>query len=315
MSFNLVFMGTPEFAREFLEYVHSNSQFNIQAVFTQPPKKSNRGQKMSLSSVHQYAKDQNLSVFVPTSFTRTEIDYLKRIKPDVILVAAYGLILPEEVLMIPSCGSVNVHASLLPRWRGAAPIHRAIMSGDDKTGISIMRMEKGLDEGPTYLQTAIPISENDTYENVYNTLIEAGKKTLNDYFFPSSHSLHYPARQDPDGVTYAHKIKKSETKIDFNDTVFNSHKKICAFSQKPGAWIELENIKYKLFDTRIINKSEITKLLNQGKLILSFKDGFLLINKIQKEGKNIMQIEDFKRGYTKEFEKLKKLFLDPKLSD
>jgi len=308
MSFNLVFMGTPEFAREFLEYVHSNSEFNIQAVFTQPPNKSDRGQKINLSSVHQYAKEKNLDVFFPTKFTKFEVDHLKKIKPDVILVAAYGLILPEEVLTIPSCGSVNIHASLLPRWRGAAPIHRAIMNDDDKTGISIMRMEKGLDEGPVYLQTAIPINENDTYEDVYNTLIEVGKKTLNDYFFPESHNLHYPSRQDPEGVTYAHKIKKSEMKIDFNDIAYKAHKKICAFSPKPGAWIELETAKYKIFDTKTISEKEIKKLSDPEKLILSFKEGFLLVNKIQKEGKNIMKIEDFKRGYAKEFEKIKKNF-------
>ena len=115
MSFNLIFMGTPEFGREFLEYIHSNVEFNIKAVYTQAPKKSNRGQKVNLSPVHKYAKDKNLNVFFPSKFTKSEIDNIKRIKPDVILVVAYGLILPEEVLMIPSCGSVNVHASLLPK--------------------------------------------------------------------------------------------------------------------------------------------------------------------------------------------------------
>ncbi len=309
MSFNLVFMGTPEFAREFLEYIHSNSQFNIQAVFTQPPKKSNRGQKLNFSSVHQYAKEKNLKVFSPEKFTKLEVDHLKQIKPDVILVAAYGIILPEEILMIPSCGSVNIHASLLPRWRGAAPIHRAIMSGDDKTGISIMRMEKGLDEGPTYIQTAIPINENDTYEDVYNTLIEAGKKTLNEYFFPGSHGLHYPARQNPDGITYAHKIEKSEMQINFNETAYQAHKKICAFSPKPGAWIELDNVKYKLFDTRLITKTEQKKTLDLEKLVLSFKEGLLLVNKIQKEGKKVMSVEEFKRGYPKELERIQKKFL------
>ena len=210
--------------------------------------------------------------------------------------------------MIPSCGSVNIHASLLPRWRGAAPIHRAIMNGDDKTGISIMRMEKGLDEGPTYIQTAIPINENDTYEDVYNTLVEVGKKTLNEYFFPGSHSLHYPARQNPDGVTYAHKIEKSEMKINFQETAYQAHKKICAFSPKPGAWIELDATKYKIFDTRLISKSDLGKFQKQNKLVLSFKEGMLLVHKIQKEGKKALNIEEFERGYPEELKKIKKKF-------
>ena len=313
MSFNLIFMGTPEFGREFLEYIHSNVEFNIKAVYTQAPKKSNRGQKVNLSPVHKYAKDKNLNVFFPSKFTKSEIDNIKRIKPDVILVVAYGLILPEEVLMIPSCGSVNVHASLLPKWRGAAPIHRAIINGDEKTGISIMRMEKGLDEGPTYLQTAIPIGENDTYGDIYNTLVEAGKKTLNDYFFPSSHSVHYPSRQNPEGATYANKIKKSEIKINFNDTAYKAHKKICAFSPKPGAWFEVESIKYKIFDTKVLLNNDTKKFLDSEKLILPFKENFLLVNKIQKEGKNLMKIEDFRRGYSKDFEKIKKSFFKPKI--
>ena len=150
MSFDIVFMGTPKFAKEFLEHIYLNNQFNIKGVYTQPPKKSDRGQKLKLSSVHEFAENKKLEVFCPTKFLDSDIKILKKIKPDVILVVAYGLVLPEEVLMIPSCGAVNVHASLLPQWRGAAPIHRSIMNGDKVTGISIMKMEKGLDEGPTY---------------------------------------------------------------------------------------------------------------------------------------------------------------------
>ena len=197
----------------------------------------------------------------------------------------------------------------MPKWRGAAPIHRAIINGDEKTGISIMRMEKGLDEGPTYLQTVIPIGENDTYGEVYNNLVETGKKTLNEYFFPSNHSAYHPSQQNPKGVTYANKIKKSEIKINFNDTAYKAHKKICAFSPKPGAWFEVDSIKYKIFDTKVLLNNDTKKFLDSEKLILPFKENFLLVNKIQKEGKNLMKIEEFRRGYSKDFEKIEKSFV------
>ena len=148
-------------------------------------------------------------------------------KPDVIAVVAYGLILPKEVLVIPSCGAFNVHASLLPRWRGAAPIHRSIMNGDNKTGISIMRLEEGLDTGPTYIQSEIKIGENDNYEDVYNNLVKVGKETLDIYF--SSHQTYSPIPQNTKLATYANKIKKNEIQINFNESAFIVHKKVCAF--------------------------------------------------------------------------------------
>ena len=306
MPFDIVFMGTPEFAKEFLEHISINKEFNIKGVYTQPPKKSNRGQKINLSPVHKFAKEKNLNIFHPSNFLESDIEDLKKIKPDVILVVAYGLILPEEVLMIPSCGAVNVHASLLPRWRGAAPIHRSIMNGDKTTGISIMRMEKGLDEGPTYLQTQIPIRENDTYEDVFKTLVEAGKQTLDVYF--KGHQPFWPTQQDSELATYAHKIKKSEMEINFNDTAFKAHKKVCAFSPKPGAWFLIDSKKYKIFNTEFVSKNKIKNFNKSEKLILSFKEDFLLVNKIQKEGRNITSIEDFGRGHKEELENIRKKF-------
>ena len=306
MSFDIVFMGTPDFAKEFLKHIHSNKDFNIKGVYTQPPRKSERGQKVNLSEVHKFANENNLNVFYPTKFSDVEVDNLKKIKPDVILVVAYGLILPEEVLMIPSCGAVNVHASLLPKWRGAAPIQRSIMNGDKITGISIMKMEKGLDEGPTYLQTQIPIRENDTYGDIFKTLIEAGKQTLDVYF--ERHQPFWPIQQDTSLATYARKIEKSEMKIDFTDTAIKAHKKVCAFSPKPGAWFEVNACKYKIFNTEFISEKKINNFLKTEKLILPFKKDFLLVNKIQKEGRNIMKIEDFARGQSTDLKKIKLKF-------
>jgi len=298
-------MGTPEFSRVFLEHIHLDEKFKIKAVYTQPPKKSDRGQKINLSAVHQFAKEKGLDTFCPSQFSDTDISNIRKIKPDVILVIAYGLILPEEALMIPSCGSVNVHASLLPRWRGAAPIQRSIMNGDKTTGISIMKMEKKLDEGPIYLQTKIPIRENDTYADVEKTLIEAGKQTLDIYF--SGHQPFWPQQQNSKLATYAKKIDKKEAEINFRDSAFVIHKKVCAFSPKPGAWFKMNSEKYKIFDTEFITKEKIINFKNTKKLIFSCEKDYLLVNKIQKEGKNIMTVEDFSRGYPKELEEIKKI--------
>jgi len=299
-------MGTPHFAKQFLKHIYLNKKFNIEAVYTQPPKKSHRGQKINNSEVHEFAKKNKINVFCPTKFSTKDIDNIKKINPDVILVVAYGIILPKEVLRIPRCGAVNIHASLLPKWRGAAPIQRAIMNGDKLTGISIMKMEEKLDEGPTYLQSEIQINENDTYEQIYNNLINVGKKTLDFYF--SRPKPYLPINQNDKFATYAKKITKKEMQINFNETAFLVHKKICALSPKPGAWLVLDSFKYKIFDTQIIKNKNLKKYNKEKNLILSFKKDYLLAKKIQKEGKKIMTVEDFGRGYFKELEKIKKKF-------
>ena len=306
MSFEIVFMGTSEFAKELLEHIHSNQNFNIKGVYTELLKKKDNGQKTNMSQVHQFAKEKNLNIFFTSEFSNSEIENLKKIKPDVILVADYGLILPEEVLMIPSCGPVKVHTSLLPKWRGLAPIHRSIMNGDTMTGISIMKMEKESDQGPTFIQTQIPIRENDTYKNVFKTLVEAAKQTLDVYF--EGHQPFWPIQQDPNEATYADKIKTSEMEIKFDNSAFDAHKKVCALSPEPGAWIEINSQKYKIFDTEYIIKDKIKNFINSENMILSLKKDYLLVKKIQKNDENIMTIEEFTKNYPKELEDIKKKF-------
>ena len=299
-------MGTPEFAKQYLDHLYSSNKYNIVGVYTRPPKKSHRGKKINESPVHKFSKEKKLKFFCPTKFSMSDIENIKKINPDVIVVVAYGLILPKEILMVPSCGSVNVHASLLPRWRGAAPIQRSIMNGDTKTGISIMKMDPRLDSGPTYLQSEIKIGLNDNYEKIYNNLVDVGKASL-DVFF-SGHQTYAPIPQDHNLATYAHKISKAEMQIDFKDTAFKAHKKICAFSPKPGAWFQLNSYKYKIFDTEFITENNIKNIDKSKKLIFPFKKDYLVINRIQKEGRNIMDIENFERGYSKEFENIKNKF-------
>jgi len=251
-------------------------------------------------------KKKNLKVFCPDKFSQKEIEIIKKINPDVILVVAYGLILPKEILKIPSCGAVNVHASLLPKWRGAAPIHRSIINGDKKTGITIMKMTEGLDRGPIYLQSEIKIGENENYGEIFNNLVDVGKKSLDMYF--SAHQPYFPLEQKEDLATYAKKIEKDEIKINFQDDAYKAHKKICAFSPKPGAWFDLDSSKYKIFDSQVVKEKDLTNINKNKDLILKFKKDYLLVKKIQKEGKKIMSVEEFGRGYSNELEEIIKKF-------
>ena len=307
MTLNILFMGTPQFAKEFLEHFVKNKEFKVSAVYTRPPKKSHRGKKINLSAVHEFAEKSNIPVFTPEKFSEKDILNIKKINPEVIFVAAYGIILPLKILNIPSCGAVNLHASLLPKWRGAAPIHRSIMNGDSKTGISIMKIEEGLDSGPTYLKTEIPIDINDTHEDVYKNLVYAGKISVDNYFLGNKRL--FPVPQNHNLATYAKKIQKKEMQINFDNDAFSEHKKICAFSPNPGAWFEINSIKYKVYDTEFLSKEKIKQVEKSKNTILKFKTGYLIIKKIQKEGRNIMSVNEFIRGYPKEFEKIKKKYV------
>tara|TARA_Y100000590_G_scaffold237217_1_gene266991 strand:- start:118 stop:1044 length:927 start_codon:yes stop_codon:yes gene_type:complete len=304
MPFKIVFMGTSDFAKEFLEHFYSQDNFSIAAVFTQPPRKSDRGQKIKLSPVHKFANEKKIKVFCPKKLTKEDSENLKKIKPDNLIVVAYGLILPLDFLVIPPCGAINIHASMLPKLRGAAPIERAILNGDSSTGISIMKIEKGLDEGPTYMQSEIQIGKNETYKDVYENLLEVGKKTVDKFFSNDFHLL--AVEQNSKLATYAKKIDKKETEINFDKDVLDIHNKIRAFSPKPGAWFKLGSRKYKVFDSEIITNREVKKF--NKNLILKSNKNLLVIKKIQKEGKNVMSIDEFGRGQNQELESIKNFF-------
>ena len=304
MSFNIVFMGTSDFAREILEHLYLKKNFNIKAVYTQPPRKSERGQKINPSAVHKFADEKKIKIFCPSKLSDSDVQNIKKIKPDNLIVVSYGLILPLKVIEIPSCGAINVHTSMLPRWRGAAPIHRSIINGDKTTGVSIMNIEEGLDEGSTYMQSEINIGKNDTFEVVYNNLVDVSKATLDRFFSTESHLV--PTRQDHRIATYAKKIKKSEMQINFEDDVNLAHNKIRAFSPKPGAWFLFNSKKYKIFKSELISEDQIDNYKKKKNLILKFKNGFLLAKNMQKEGKKIMSVQDFERGQPNELKAIRK---------
>ena len=300
-------MGTPFFAVPILKSLYQNG-YPISVVYTRPPQKSQRGQKINKSPIQGISETLNLEFRTPTSLknNKEEYKYLKELNADIAIVVAYGQIIPNEILNLTKKGFINIHASLLPKWRGAAPIHRSIMNGDTSTGISIMRLVEGLDEGPTYIQSEIGIEQNNTYEDVYNNLIDVGKQTL-DIFF-SGHTTYSPVPQNHKLATYAKKITKDEMRINFSDTAFLNHKKVCAFSPKPGAWFECNSQKYKIFSTEIITENNLKNFFETKKLILPFKKDYLIVKKIQKEARDVMTIEDFERGYPEEFNNIKKNF-------
>lgn len=234
--YNIVFAGTPTFAAVILEAL-LHSHHKIKAVYTQPDRQAGRGQKLSQSPVKEVALKHQLPIFQPNSLREPqEQDKLKSIQADLMIVVAYGLILPKAILMTPRLGCINVHASLLPRWRGAAPIQRAIAEGDTVTGITIMKMDEGLDTGPMLYKQNCPILPTDTTATLHDKLAKVGVEALL-HTLMTLETLQGEA-QDETSATYAHKIKKEEGKLNWNLPAFELDRQIRAFNPWPVAFFD-----------------------------------------------------------------------------
>jgi len=247
MQHKIIFMGTPQFAVPSLEAL-AQSPYKISCVYTQPPKESNRGQKLNSSPIQKRAEDLNLNVRNPNTLnTEEEFNFFKDLSPDIVIVVAYGQIIPSNFLHIPKKGFINIHASLLPRWRGAAPIQRAIINLDVETGISIMKITKELDTGPVMKKIKINISPLNTSGEISEKLSKIGSENivtaLNDIF---NNKAEFTA-QENNFATYAKKIKKNESKIDWNDNAKNIISKINGLNPNPCAWFEYKKIRYKIW--------------------------------------------------------------------
>jgi len=231
----LIFAGTPEFAAAALAAL-ADAGHDIAVVLTQPDRPAGRGMRMTASAVKQLALARGLQVAQPQTLRDPAAQaMLATLAPEAMVVAAYGLLLPPEVLTIPARGCLNIHASLLPRWRGAAPVQRALLAGDTETGISIMQMEAGLDTGPVWCRRAVSIDPTDTAGSLLDRLARLGARMIGDTLA----SLDQPGRpevQPADGVTYAHKINKREAAIDFSHTASQIERQIRAFDPAPGAF-------------------------------------------------------------------------------
>ena len=293
----IVFAGTPQFSESYLSALIS-SKHDIAAVFTQPSKRSGRGLKFTHSPVRDTAEKNDIIIRQPEKITIKEADALAEINPDIVVVVAYGLILTKDFMSIPKFGCINVHPSLLPRWRGAAPIQRSIEAGDELTGITIMKMDEGLDTGDIIYQEPIPIGDNDSSKDMHDKFITLGIDSLLlslDSILENNFMLH---PQDGNLATYAKKIKKDEAKINWDDSAKKIHKKVMAFNAWPVAETILSGERIRIHDSEYKNLSingipgTIKSASNQYIEVFT-KNGLLLIKKLQKNNSKVLDSNIF----------------------
>lgn len=289
----LAFMGTPEFAVPTLDALVSAGH-EVVAVYTQPPRPANRGKKLTPSAVQARAEELGLKFRAPVSLRNVEAQAeFVALGLDVAVVAAYGLILPQAILDAPKHGCLNVHGSLLPRWRGAAPVQRAILAGDDKTGVMVMQMEAGLDTGPVRATTEIEIGEKTTGE-LTAELAELGAELMVKVLADISA---YPAMAQPDdGATYAAKIDKAETRINFSAAAEQVERQVRAFNPAPGAWFEFEYERYRVLAAELSVKNGAAGSVLDDDLTIACGTGAIRPTLIQRAGKPAMPTADLLRG-------------------
>lgn len=293
----IIFMGTPSIAAEYLiELIEKN--YNIIAVFTQPPRKKDRGMKIQFSEVHKVSQKNNIPTFTPTVFNeKDELENFKNLKPDLAIVIAYGIILPNIYLEIPKFGFINIHFSLLPKWRGASPIEHSLLNGDKETGVTIFRLNSELDAGPIISFKSIKIEEKIQKRELFTELKNLGKdlliNTLPEYFDNNLETI----SQDSKNLSYAKKITTEDRKIDFYSDVKKINNKIRAFSPKPGAWFLLGGERIKIIECNYGFKKSIPSTIINEKFHLGCKDGHIEPIIIQKEGKKAMLISNFIKGF------------------
>ena len=289
----IVFMGTPDFAVPTLEaLVHA--AHDVVCVYTQPPRRSGRGKKLQPTPVHAAAERLGIEVRHPASLKpQEEKDAFAALEADVGVVAAYGLILPQAVLDAPTHGCLNVHASILPRWRGAAPIQRAILAGDTGTGVTIMQMEAGLDTGPMLATVRTPIAGK-TAGELTDELAQKGAQlmvgTLRDL------AIHIPVQQDDAEATHAPKIGKAEARLDWSQDAQQVERQVRAFTPWPGAFFEHEGERVKVLAAEVAEGSGEPGTVLDDALTVACGTGALRLTRVQRAGKPAMDTADFQRG-------------------
>lgn len=288
----IVFMGTPEFSVPVLDALHKTHE--IVAVYCQPPRPAGRGKADRPSPVQARAEALGLAVRHPVSLRGdVAVAEFAALGADVAVVVAYGLILPQVVLDAPRLGCLNIHASLLPRWRGAAPIHRAIMAGDRETGVCIMQMEAGLDTGPVLLREAVQIGAEETTADLHDRLSALGARLIVEALerLPGLD----PRPQPAEGVTYAAKIDKAEARVDWTRPAVEVDRLIRALSPFPGAWTEVKGERVKLLRSRLAQGEGAPGQVLQG-FTVACGTGAVQITEAQREGKRPMPVAEILRG-------------------
>lgn len=290
----IVFMGTPDFSVPVLDAL-VDAGHEIAAVYSQPPRPAGRGKKDRPGPVHARAEALGLEVRTPVSFKTPEAQAeFTALGAEIAVVVAYGLILPQAILDAPARGCLNIHASLLPRWRGAAPIHRAIMTGDRETGVCIMQMEAGLDTGPVLLRDALEIGAEETTAQLHDRLSAMGAclivEALDDL------DTLVPEAQPEEGVVYATKIDKAEARIDWTRSAVEVDRMIRGLSPFPGAWFEQDGVRIKVLGSRLVDGTGAAGVVLDDALHIACGSGAVALTRLQRAGKGAQDVDVFQRG-------------------
>lgn len=311
MTLRIVFAGTPEFAQTALAAIDV-AGFSVELVLTQPDRPAGRGMKLQATPVKCYALEHGMPVAQPPSLRRNgkypeeataAIEQLRALAPDVMVVAAYGLILPQEVLDLPRHGCLNIHGSLLPRWRGAAPIHRAIESGDAETGITIMQMDAGLDTGAMISREAEPIGPEDTTATLHDRMAALGGKMIVEALQRLARDGHLPSEPQPEsGVTYAEKIAKQEAVLDWNKPAETLARQVRAFDPFPGALGTVHDTPVKLWRASAVAGKPGTPPgavleVSADAIVIACGEGALRVTECQKPGGKRLPVREFLAGF------------------
>lgn len=299
---NIVFMGTPEFALPTLKALHHSSH-SIQAVITQPDKPKGRGQKLIVSPIKQYALDSNLPILQPKTVNAPEfIDSLMQNRPDIIIVVAFGQILSETFLKIPKRFCINLHSSLLPKYRGAAPIHRSILKGDTRTGVTTMIMDKGMDTGDILLMQETPVHETDNAQTLHDTLSEMGGALVLETLKRLEENTLLPVPQDHSQATYAGKLKKEEGLIHWEQSATTLFNQVRGLTPWPGSYTLFNKKRLRIIKAEVATGSpddkpgQVARVTDMG-IEVGTGDGRLVITELQPEGKKSMSAKSFLAGH------------------
>ena len=293
----IIFMGTPKIANEYLQVLIKNN-LNVVSVYTQPPRSKGRGMTIQNSPVHDESFKLGIPVYHPENFNdQKNLETFMKLDPDLVVVMAYGILLPNRILSCPRFGCINIHVSLLPRWRGAAPVEHALLNGDKKTGVTIFQLVRKLDAGPIISQASLSIDDNMDKEDLLKKLSSIGKdlllKTLPNYF-DNKIALQ---EQNEEEATYASKISSAQTKINFNDNVIKVFNKVKAFSPKPGAWFMFRNERIKIIKCQTSTIYCKPSVIVNNEFHIGCEGGLIKPRIIQREGKKPMGIGEFLKGF------------------
>lgn len=289
----LVFMGTPDFAVPALgALIEAGHQ--IACVYSQPPRPAGRGQRAQQSPVHIFAEKHGLTVRTPASLKSEDAQAeFAALDADIAVVAAYGLILPPAILAAPRRGCLNIHASLLPRWRGAAPIQRALLAGDDETGVTIMMMDKGLDTGDMLTCERVPIGPRTTASELHDALADVGARLIVEALAQDRWD---PVPQPPDGVTYAKKLGRDEGRIDWTEDAAALERRVRALNPWPGVWCEQGGERLRVLDATLEAGDGTPGTVLAEPLVVACGNGALSLDRVQRAGRSAMSVADYVRG-------------------